>query len=291
MTTTENTTDATYVLGHPTGEEQRLQRLGQLQYASTRHLFAQAGIAPGMKVLDVGSGAGDVALLLAELIGPTGSIVEVDVYPAVLETARARLQAAGFEHATFLAGDIREVVLEHDFDAVVGRNILMYVANPAEVLHRCTRHLRPGGVVAFQEVEWSLTERGAGMPALPPLVQQAANWIIGGFRQAGAEMQMSFKFPRIFLEAGLPLPQMSLDGIVGTEADWVGYDFLTDALALPHENLPFSASSISFPPIRYWSLLQARNFAHPLWSRSRTRHTLERTRKILHEANRGECQV
>ncbi len=230
MTTTENKTDATYILGHPTGEEQRLQRLGQVQYACTKHLFAQAGIAPGMNVLDVGSGPGDVALLLAELIGPTGSIVGVDVYPTVLETARARLQAAGFQHATFQAGDIREVMLENDFDAVVGRNILMYVANPAEVLCLCASHLRSGGVVAFQEVEWSITERGAGMSSLPPLVQQAASWIIGGFRQAGAEMQMGFKFPQIFLDAGLPLPQMSLDGIMGTEADWVGYDFLADVL-------------------------------------------------------------
>src|SRR5258706_13031931 len=54
--------------------------------------------------------------------------------------------------------------------------------------------------------------------------------------------------------------------------------------ALPHENLPLSASRISFPPILYWSLLQDRDFTHQLWSRSRTRHTLERTRKIFHEA-------
>lgn len=230
MTTTGNTHDATYVMGHPVGEEQRLQRLGQLQSASTRHFFMQAGIAPGMKVLDVGSGAGDVALLLADLIGPTGSIVGVDVYPQVLETARTRLQAVGFERATFLAGDIREAVLEDDFDAVVGRNVLMYVANPTEVLRLCASRLRPGGIVAFQEVEWSLTEQVDKMPVLPPLVQQAANWIVGGFRQAGAEMQMGFKFPHIFLDAGLPLPYMSLDGIVGTEAEWVGYDFLTDVL-------------------------------------------------------------
>jgi hypothetical protein len=58
--------------------------------------------------------------------------------------------------------------------------------------------------------------------------------------------------------------------------------------ALPHENLPFFASSISFPPILNWSLLQVRNFAHPLCSRSRTWPTLERKRKILHEANREE---
>ena len=54
--------------------------------------------------------------------------------------------------------------------------------------------------------------------------------------------------------------------------------------ALPHENLPLSASSISFPPILYWSLLQDSDFAHQLWSRRRTSYTLERTRKIFHEA-------
>src|SRR5260370_33461560 len=109
MTLTEKTTDSSSILGHATGEAQGLQRLGQVQYACTKHLFAQAGIAPGMNVLDVGSGPGDVALLLAELIGPTGSIVGVDVYPTVLETARARLQAARFQHPAFHAGDDRQV--------------------------------------------------------------------------------------------------------------------------------------------------------------------------------------
>ncbi len=140
-------TDATYVMGHPIGEEERLQKLGQLLYPSTRHLFEKAGIAPGMKVLDVGSGAGDVALLLAELVGPEGAIVGVDVYPAVLEAARVHVQAAGLTNVTFMAGDIRNVALDDDFDAIVGRNVLMYVADPAEVLHICTSHLRPDGVV------------------------------------------------------------------------------------------------------------------------------------------------
>src|SRR5260370_8486384 len=176
MTTTESTSDATYVLGHPSGEEQRLQRLGQLQYASTRHLLTQAGIVPGMKVLEVGSGAGDVALLLADLMGLTGSAVGVDIYPTVLETARARLQAAGFERATFLAGDIREAVLDTDFDAGVGRNILMYVANPAEVLRLCASHLPSGGIVAFQEGGGSLTQRVHWIPALPLPVHHSPHW-------------------------------------------------------------------------------------------------------------------
>ena len=226
----QKTSDATYVLGHPTREEERLHKLAQLLYPSTKHLFEQAGITSGMKVLDVGSGTGDVALLLAELVGPTGSIMGVDVYPAGLDVARARVHAAGLTNVSFVAGDIRHIELDTDFDAVVGRNVLIYVADQSEVLRVCRNHLHPGGIVAFHEIEWGVSERSAGMTPIPHLFQQAMAWVAGGFRHSGAEMQIGFKFPTAFLDAGLPLPQMRLDGIVGTTEDWIGYDFLADVL-------------------------------------------------------------
>jgi len=66
---TNSKVDATYVMGHPAREEERLQKLGQLLYPSTRHLFEQVGIVPGIKVLDVGSGAGDVLVPLFFMAG------------------------------------------------------------------------------------------------------------------------------------------------------------------------------------------------------------------------------
>ena len=53
----------------------------------TRRFFLRSGIAKGMKVLDVGSGAGDVALTLAEFVGPEGAVVGVDVNPDVLKNS------------------------------------------------------------------------------------------------------------------------------------------------------------------------------------------------------------
>src|SRR5260370_29862491 len=160
--------------GHQAGEEVRLQKLGQLLYPSTRYLFEKAGIEPGMKVLDVGSDAGDVTLLLAELVGPTGSIVGVDVYPAVLEVARARVRAARLNNITFIAEDIRKVSLDNHFDAVVGRNVLMYVADPAEVLRICADHLQPRAVMAFQEFDGSIAERVDRLPSVARLVRHAS---------------------------------------------------------------------------------------------------------------------
>ncbi len=213
-----------------TNEPRRLARLGQLLYPSTKQLFAQAGITTGMKVLDVGSGAGDVTLLLAELVGPIGSIVGVEVNAAILETARARVHAAGLTNVSFVAGDIRDVTLDDDFDAVVERNVLIYLSDPAAVLRRCLEHLRPGGVVVFQDLDVSLGELVTQRDAMPPLARQVASWVYGGLRQAGVELQIGCKFPDLFLEAGLPYPTMALDSTVAAGPDWTGYAYLVDLL-------------------------------------------------------------
>ena len=67
-----------YVLGHSERELERLRLQAQLIDPITRQFLIEAGIAPGMRVLDVGCGAGDVALLAADLVGPTGQVVGVD---------------------------------------------------------------------------------------------------------------------------------------------------------------------------------------------------------------------
>jgi ubiquinone/menaquinone biosynthesis C-methylase UbiE len=89
-----------------------------------------------MKVLDVGSGAGDMALLLADLVGPLGSVVGVEINPTILDTARARVSSVGWTNVTFLAGDVRGIDLDDGLDAVVGRWILMYLPDPVNVIHQ-----------------------------------------------------------------------------------------------------------------------------------------------------------
>jgi ubiquinone/menaquinone biosynthesis C-methylase UbiE len=143
--------DTGYAMGRSDAEEQRLQRQAMFLAPVTRRLFAAAGIGPGMKVLDIGSGAGDVALLAAEHVGLHGRVVGVDMHPALVETARRR--AAGRANVAFVAGDIREVALDDDFDAVVGRFVLGHLPDPAAALRRLLPHLRPGGIVAFVELD------------------------------------------------------------------------------------------------------------------------------------------
>ena len=76
-----------YVLGHTEAELKRLATQARLIDPITRRFLVSAGITEGMRVLDVGSGAGDVAILLADLVGPKGEIVGTDPASIAIDAA------------------------------------------------------------------------------------------------------------------------------------------------------------------------------------------------------------
>ncbi len=86
MTTTPSA--SSYVLGHADVEVQRLLLQGRLYDDYTEHALRLAGLRPGMRVLDIGSGPGNVSFVAARLVGPTGSVLGVDAAPEMVELAR-----------------------------------------------------------------------------------------------------------------------------------------------------------------------------------------------------------
>jgi SAM-dependent methyltransferase len=73
-----------YELGHSAWELERLRRQAELVDPFTLQFYRDAGISKGMRVLDVECGAGDTALLLAELVGDDGLVIGVDRAPAAV---------------------------------------------------------------------------------------------------------------------------------------------------------------------------------------------------------------
>ena len=139
-----------YAMGRSEAETERLIRQSGLYAPFTWRLFEQAGLGPGMRVLDVGTGAGDVALMAAEMVGASGSVVGVDHNPEVLQTARARTLRAGLTNATFVEGDAGALELDGGFDAAVGRLVLMHQQDPAKTPRSVAAMVR-GGIVTFQK--------------------------------------------------------------------------------------------------------------------------------------------
>jgi len=91
----------TYVLGHTARELERLATQARLVDPVTRGFFHDAGVARGMRVLDVGSGAGDVAMFVADMVGPTGEVVGSDRSAEALAAARARVRERGYLNIAF----------------------------------------------------------------------------------------------------------------------------------------------------------------------------------------------
>src|SRR5882724_5231354 len=110
-----------YVLGHSDGELDRLATQARLIDPITRQFFAEAGIAPGMRVLDIGSGVGDVAFLAAGLVGRSGEVVGVDRSSAALERAEIRRRDLSFDNVSFRIGDPTSMAFDRPFEAVFGR--------------------------------------------------------------------------------------------------------------------------------------------------------------------------
>ena len=219
--------DAEYTMGRSEEETQRLIEQSQLYEDVTRRFFLRSGIAKGMKVLDIGSGAGDVALTLAEFVGPDGAVVGIDVNPDILETARARAEEAGFDNVEFIAGDARTIELPSDFDAVVGRLVLLYMSDPTEALRTLVTHLSPGGIVAFQDIDFTIYPELAHPET--PVLNNLIKWGISAFERSGAHIGMGLDLYRTFVDAGLPEPTLHFEAPMGGPEDWPGYEYLTNS--------------------------------------------------------------
>jgi len=197
-----------YVLGATPGEHRRLVTQARLVEPYTERFLRDAGICEGSRVLDVGSGMGDVALILARLVGPGGSVVGIDRDASALAAARSRIAAVGHRNVDLLETDIADADFAEPFDAIVGRMVLVFQPDPAAVLRGLLRHLRPRGLVAFQEPCWSIWRPlYRDLPLRAACIELAHEAMLG----AGAHADMEFRLRRDFMQAGLPPPQMRLE--------------------------------------------------------------------------------
>ena len=219
--------EMTYTMGRSKEETERLIQQSGLYEDITGRLLRDAGLFTGMKVLDIGSGAGDVAMAAAELVGSEGEVLGVDMNPEILETARTRAQAAGLANVQFVAGDAQTLDLPNDFDALIGRLVLMYLPDPVATLKQLATHLRPGGIIAFQEVEFSAYSSVARPET--PVMNQLAEWGVEVFRRSGAHVGMGFDLYGAFVDAGLPEPSLQYAAPLGGPEMWIGYQFIVSA--------------------------------------------------------------
>jgi SAM-dependent methyltransferase len=220
-------TTPTYALGRSKKERERLTRQAALLEAITERLLREAGLEAGMRVLDVGSGVGDVAFLAAELVGRHGSVVGIDIDGDALHAARQRAELLGLRNVTFVEGDLGSAAPDGAFDAAIGRLVLAYLDDPAAALRAIAERVRPGGVLAFQELDLDPEVHARSFPE-GTLWDETGRRVIETFARAGTQLRMGRQLFAAFLAAGLPAPVMHEEALVGGGADFAGYAWLAD---------------------------------------------------------------
>jgi SAM-dependent methyltransferase len=186
------------MLGHTDPELVRLAHQASLIAPATKAILRLAGLEPGMRVLDLGTGIGDVAVLAAEVVGPSGSVVGIDREERAIERARQRAMAAnvGFEHGDIL--DWRDPT-GAPFDAVVGRLVHMHHPDPAAVVRHQRRALRDGGVYVAMEWDYLTTRSDPSSP----LLDQTTRMMAAAVRTGGVDAGFGARLDTVLADGGL----------------------------------------------------------------------------------------
>ena len=249
MTTTNPT--APYALGSTDAEHERLIWQAARLAPLTERLFREAGIGPGQRILDIGSGVGDVAMLAAKLVGPSGDVVGIERDPRSIARARSRVAEAGLQNVTLTQSDVNQVASDKPFDAAVGRFILQFLPDPVAVLRSLSHLVRPGGVLAFQEVSYAPFLL---LSAHLPLWSAAASLLHEAISRSGAKTEIGLALHRIYQEAGLPPPAMRMEILLGSDPDftrWI-YDLLCSLRP------QIQQQSLSLEPLGDFAMLRER---------------------------------
>ncbi|QRP48647.1 class I SAM-dependent methyltransferase [Amycolatopsis sp. FDAARGOS 1241] len=188
-----------YALGRSAAETERLRLQAEIYGSHTAFLLTRAGIAPRMRVLDVGCGAGDVTMQLARLVGPDGEVIGVDVDPAVLAVAQARVADAGLANVSFIEARLPAVPLDEQVDALVGRLILTHLKEPAPTVRVLAKLVRSGGIVTFQDF---VSTRTRTVPPCP-IATRTIDLIAAAAGAVTMNINFGERIPSILSDAGL----------------------------------------------------------------------------------------
>jgi ubiquinone/menaquinone biosynthesis C-methylase UbiE len=113
------------------------------------HAILRCPPQQGDRVLDVGCGFGDATQRLAEIAGPTGSALGVDIAPRFIEFSREDAARTGVENARFAVHDVQSTAFDETFDYAFSRFGTMFFAGPVAALRNVSRALVPGGTLCM----------------------------------------------------------------------------------------------------------------------------------------------
>ncbi|OWK28925.1 methyltransferase domain-containing protein [Sphingomonas mucosissima] len=174
--------------------------------------FPHIGLAPDMRVLDVGCGNGDLSRAVAALVGPGGEVVGIDRSEGALASARAVQPQPGTAPICYQVADLSGGLPDlGQFDAIVGRRVLMYLPDAAATLNRLARFAKPGTILAFQE--HARADLPSGLGDLP-MHQQCYRMMWDTVAAERGDVTLGYRLADLMREAGFAIEHARSEGVI-----------------------------------------------------------------------------
>ncbi len=140
-------------LGYPPDLLARVPDGAAESFAGVANPFTLGGLAPGERVLDLGSGAGMDSLVAAQMVGPRGCVTGIDMTPEMLTKARSAASKMGVSNAEFVAGEVESLPFEDEtFDVVISNGVIDLIPDKDTVFSEIYRVLGPEGRIQIADV-------------------------------------------------------------------------------------------------------------------------------------------
>jgi SAM-dependent methyltransferase len=189
-----------YVLGYRHVEQERLQHQAEQLSDEAARLFDEIGISDGARVLEIGCGPRGCLDLLSTRVGASGRVVGVEISADLAALAEGFVTDRGLRNVEVIAGDARSIGLPAgSFDLVTARLVLVNIPQPEDVVSQAVALARPGGAVAFHEVDWA-----AFMCDPPSHAWTSALELFNAVNaKNGNDHYLGRRLPRLLRDAGL----------------------------------------------------------------------------------------
>ncbi len=189
-----------YLLGTDPEEGRRLETQHRLWSPETHDLWDRAGFGPGDRLLDLGCGPGFAALELAQRVGAGGQVLAVDESPRFIETLVGETGRRGLAHLTARVEGVETLQLEPDsLDGAFARWLFCFLPDPAAVIERVAKGLRPGGrFVVWDYLNYHATRL---YPPSPDFDRVLAA-VYESWRRTGGDLNVGERLPGLLAEAG-----------------------------------------------------------------------------------------
>ena len=155
---TQNLSDAgSYKFGRFKKNDVELERLklqATIALEQEQNIWKQAGLKPGMDVLDLACGPGFTACELAKVIGTEGQVTGVDINERLISTAHQAKESEGVENVSFQLGNLYDLNFpENSFDFVYARFVFQHLEKPEQALSNILKVLKPGGILCILDID------------------------------------------------------------------------------------------------------------------------------------------